>query len=237
MKILWNNLLDDAELSSLNASLNYPVTNLQDSFLYVRTQSSIDVDTVTIMFDEDASISDFFWGYTNATKFVLRLYNYENELLYTETINDPDPQWGSVGFDIVEDVDHAELDIIGDEIGTYLGGIGIGIAYVMPDPLSEWDETPIDNSDWSRSPAGQTLQNYTRPLRREPRKFADVSHAIKEEIMALYYEVGTGAALWFDFTELDHDYKKPLYGIIANIINPQKNGRMWEFDIVAEEAR
>ena len=55
--------------------------------------------------------------------------------------------------------------------------------------------------------------------------------------MELYYSTGKGKCLWFDFTELDHDYKKPLYGKITNEIDPQKNGRRWDFNIEIMEAR
>ena len=237
MKILWQGLIENATLSSLNASLNYPVSNLQNFFLYEKTQSSIDVDTITALFEQESSISDFFWGYTNATRLVLRLYNYEDELLHTEIINNPAQDWGAVEFDTVDDVYYAEVDVVGDSIGTYIGGMDWGIGYIMPDPLSEWDETPVDNTDYSESPSGQSLQNYTRPLRREPRAFMDVTHEIKEEIMALYYETGKGKCLWFDFTELAHDYKKPLYGKIIEEINPKKNGRRWDFNINIMEAR
>ena len=237
MKILWQGLMENATLSSLNASLNYPVNNLQNPFLHEKTQSSIDVDTITALFEQESSISDFFWGYTNATQLVLRLYNYEDELLHTEIINNPAQDWGAVEFDTVDDVYYAEVDVVGDSIGTYIGGMDWGIGYIMPDPLSEWDETPVDNTDYSESPSGQSLQNYIRPLRREPRAFMDVTHEIKEEIMALYYETGKGKCLWFDFTELAHDYKKPLYGKIIEEINPVKNGRRWDFTINIMEAR
>jgi len=237
MKILFENYFDSATLSSVNASLNYPIENLQDSFLHTRYQSSIDVDTITAYFAEDVSISDFFWGFTNATKLILRLYDYENVLLFSITINNPDPAIDGIEFDTIDDVDHAELYIEGLAVGTYLGGIGIGLCYIMLDPLSAWEEPDYDNSDFDESSGGQTLQNYVRPLRGYSLSFTDIPREITDEIMTLYRSVGIGKPLWVDITELAHDFVSPIYGKIMSAISPRRNGRRYDFDITIKEAR
>ena len=86
MKILFDNYLIDSTLSAEFASLNYPVSNLQDNVLHKRYQCIQDSDTITITFSESLDVSCFYYAYTNATYLQLRLYNIALQNRYKDTI-------------------------------------------------------------------------------------------------------------------------------------------------------
>ena len=237
MKILFDNLVIGSTLTSTNASNNYPPANLQDTSLIRRLQSSLDWDSVTIQLDETGSISDVFWGYTSAAQIVLRFYDYEGVLLYTHTITNPDSWIGHEAFPVVSGVDYVELYFDGD-LDVYLGGLGLGVAVTMPDPLASWRETPEDNSVVSESPHGQTNQDYIRPLRQLPFEFpAVMTREQTDTIEELVNGVGKGFPLWVDPFEDNHDFMKPIYAKITEAVPVTKDGRTYGFALSLKEAR
>jgi len=237
MKILFHNLIDDATLTGEHTSFNYPPENWQSTSIYKRVQSSLHYDTVTIVFENyDATISDFWYAFTNATLIIIRLYDYENGLIYEHRIDEPEEDIGHIWFTPIEDVDSMEIYYEGP-LGVYLGGIGVGQAYVMPDPEAAWAETDEDNSIVSESPYGQTNQDYVRPLRSYPFRFPDLSRNEMNEMQELIRRVGRGRPLWIDPFDLNHDFMKPLYGKITNALKADKNGRTYYFTLEIKEAR
>lgn len=81
MKILFGNLLESATLSSLHAEDAYPVTNLISPFLRQVYQADNPADEITIAFDEDVQIDSIFWGFTNAKRLRVNLYDSADNLL------------------------------------------------------------------------------------------------------------------------------------------------------------
>lgn len=235
MKILFDNVVIGSTITSPYESLNYPADNLQDEILRRRYQSSRDIDTITIAFEDEADVSCFFWAFTNATQMILRLYNFSDELIFSQTIDDPD-QLSVIYFDR-NYAASAEIDITGSTTGVYLGGVGLGEEVTFPDPDYEWPENYTDNSVLSSSKEGQTLQNYVEPLRVHQFNFSDLTRNEMNAIKELYESVGIGYQLWFDFFEDDHDFIGPMYGFFSEPIQPKKNGRRYNFTITVREAR
>jgi hypothetical protein len=62
MRILFDNVLDVATLTSLNAEDAYPVRNLISPFLRQIYQASGATDTITIALTEDVDIDAIFWA-------------------------------------------------------------------------------------------------------------------------------------------------------------------------------
>jgi hypothetical protein len=236
MKILFDNYIADSTLTALHASLNYPVTNLQDSVLRKRYQCTQDSDTITITFSEPMNVDSFFYAYTNATYLQLRLYRDYETLLFTLTIDDPVEECGAHFFSLVEDVEYAELDIRGSE-GVYLGAPGIGDAIDFPDPENTWKDTIQDNSSSSENVYGSTWTDYIEPLRIHNWICREITIEDALYYISLYKLTGIGKPLFIDPFENNHDFMEPLYAKFTNPIDKQKNGRRWQLNIDIKECR
>jgi hypothetical protein len=234
--ILFDNLIDDSEITSLHASLNYPVENLQNSVLRKRYQCSEDVDTLTFIFsDSNSLVKDFWYAFTNAAYLQLRLYDHYGLLLHTITINYPDNDMETYHFTGVYAA-YAELDIQGDE-GVYLGGIGLGNAISFPDPEGKWNEPLTDNSIAVSSLGGQSKSEYIEPLRRYSFNFIDITREDLNYYIGLIKNLGKGKPVFMDLFENNHDFILPIYAKITAQPTPRKDGRNYEFDLPIEEAR
>lgn len=234
MIVLFDNIVDDSVITSINASLNYPASNLQDSALRKRYQCSTDTDTIAIVFAETLEVSSFWYAFTSATAMELRLYNDSDGLLHTITISDP------INIDAYHfngvDVDYAELDISGAG-GVYLGGIGLGVGIEFPDPDNEWEEPFTDNSSAVQSRAGQSKQDYVEPLRVHGWMFRDVVLDDANYYVDLYKATGIGLPIWIDPFENDHSFMEPVYAVMTQPIKKVKDGRNYRFNLNIKEAR
>ena len=81
MRILFYNLLETGTLASLNAEEAYPVSNLISPFLRQIYQASAANDTITLEFDSDQIVDSIFWGFTNARRMRVNLYDNSDVLL------------------------------------------------------------------------------------------------------------------------------------------------------------
>ncbi len=235
MKIVFDNIVLDSTLSSLRASLNYPIENLQNSILKNRYQSVQSTDTITIDFSETLRVSSFFYSYTNATYLQLRLYVGSDSLVFTLTITDPESETDAKYFTAIE-ADYAELDIIGPD-NVYLGGIALDDPVEFPDPDNAWQESYQDNSSVSENDDGNTNQDYIKPLRINNWIFRDVTRYDSNFYKELYILTGIGKIIWVDAFEDNHDYLKPLYCKMTAPFQPKKNGRRFNFELSIKEAR
>ena len=76
MKILFDNLLESATFSSVNASANYPVSNLVDGFLRVRYQAAATTDSIEITPTSAITMNSFYLGYIgNVSSITLRVFS------------------------------------------------------------------------------------------------------------------------------------------------------------------
>ena len=235
MKVIFDNIVLDSTLSSLNASLNYPVTNLQDSVLKRRYQSVVSSDTITVDFSETLFVSSFFYAYTNATSIIIRLYIGSDSLVFTLTITDPESEIGAHYFTGVY-ADYAEIDIIGPE-NIYLGGIALSDPVEFPDPDYAWPENYQDNSSVSENSDGNTNQDYMKPLKIYNWTFKNVTRSDTNFYKELYELTGIGKIIWLDATERNHDFLEPLYCKMIAPLQPKKNGRRYNFQLNVKEAR
>ena len=233
MKILFNNVFEDASFLATNESLNYPVPNLAHPFLRKRFQSSSTSSLVTASFDSDQSMSCFFYGWHNLTSMDVVFKNSGGGTLHTINITDPE-DIGVEMFTQIDTVRSVELTITGAS-GVYLGGIGSGLCYCMPDPLAVYDAGNQDNSDFIESPHGQTLQTYIEPLRSLGFGFREL--IIKKEIDDKYKSVGVGKPLFFDLFEEDRTKEAPIYGKITKSFAFKYSPRRYNFALEIREAR
>lgn len=137
----------------------------------------------------------------------------------------------------IENVRKITIEATTDDTYLYIGGIGVGKSYKMPDPDQGFSEGWLDNSIISRSQAGQSLAEYVTPLRQYGYSFSTVERSLMNELQQKYKEQGIGAHLWLDSTEKNHDFIAPMYGILEEWSESNKDGKRYNFDITLTEAR
>lgn len=236
MKLLFNGLLENSTLSSQYPSNSYPLSNLQDSFMTRRYQSSRDTDIIMMTFESESDVDCFFWGYTNAIQIIFGLYDYENALLYQQTIDNPEVGVDSIYFDMVEDASYALITISYDSIGVYLGRCDCGLVSVYPDPLQDFEEDFSDATVSNKSPNGQTSFDRAEPLRSPRFEFKGIGHDEMEAIKTDYINFGIGRPLFIDPFDKNHDFMMPYYGTIQRPLGSKKNGVNREFILETEES-
>jgi hypothetical protein len=262
MRILNTNLLDTATLSAGGTSVNYPLANLKHVFLKKKFQQIIDYPDVTysgtpitytgevvfdisdetsaltLTWDTDQTIDTVMLGYTNAKQIELRLYDSASALLYSSQFTDD--ELGAV-FAAVAGVRSAKVLMAADGdaalMTVYLGGLGIGLSYVMPDPVNDWQHGLVDNSFGVQTLDGQVLGQYIEPLRSHVYNFMTNSFAIFNEVKAIVKAAGKYTPLWIAPFENSFATVKPLYATINGMESIAKNDNVYSFSLTFQEAR
>lgn len=237
MKLLFDGLIGSSTLSSQYPSNSYPLSNLQDSFLTRRYQSSRDIDVVMMLFAAPSDVDCFFWGYTNAIQIVFSLYDYENALLYSQTIDNPYSGVDSIYFDTVEDASYALISLSYDSIGVFIGGCDCGPVYEFPDPLENFENGFSDATIWNKSPNGQTSFDRAEPLRAHTFEFKGIDLSWMQEIENKYINYGIGRPLFIDPFNQNHDFMMPIWATIQRPLGNKKNGVNRETILEIEESQ
>jgi hypothetical protein len=263
MKILFENYALTSVITSLYTSANYSPYNLVHIFLRKRYQNTAGVDTLTFMMPADKSVNCFYFGYHNALEayrltedgeervtedgytrsissagMTITLKDYLGNTLYTETMLLIE-QFYALHFDTVEGVRSIEVSIDWTGVGAgYLGGVGFGMDYTMPDPIANWQDGALDNSIVGESLTGQVTQTRIEPLIDRTFNFAHVTReqyaAIKDYINA----VGNGRPFWIDCFEGAQDLMIPMYArIMGGIQSPAREDKKYSFTLNFREAR
>jgi hypothetical protein len=124
----------------------------------------------------------------------------------------------------------------------YLGGIGLGVSYEMPENtvMADWSDGTVDNSIFESNSIGQSTQNYVEPLVERQFKFADVPRTDFLKIKSAFSEMGNGRPFWIDFTDKNHEYFIPGYMKLKNgIESPARESGVdaYSFGLTFQEAR
>lgn len=196
-----------------------------------------DADALTLVWTTDQTIDMIAVGYTNAETLTLKLYDSADTLLDTQTFTSA--EYGK-SFTAVSGVRKAKLLMhdgsTDNPMTLYLGGLGIGQGYTMPDPFAEWEPGMIDNSFGERTPDGQVLGQYIEPLRSLSYSFEVEDKETFDEIYNLVALVGKLAPVWIAPFESNLAYEKALYATLEYV--PGKRGRRsFPFTLTFQEAR
>jgi len=260
MRILFDNAAKRATITSDNELTNYPASNLVSQFLEERWQENFSdppVAVITVAFDEPEDIDSLFFSYTNATSITAVTNTGAVAIGSTDTIEattsgaaiDTDDDafisvlkakkiTGAIYWDdIQEGVTDVTITLYADANPIYLGGIGLGLSYKMPDPAGAIPESFEDNSPSSGSVYGQSLQTLIDPLRTESYSFSGIKRDVVKEIWSQYLTVGLGGKVWLDVTEKNHDFKSPMYCKIEAVPATTKDGKYYNFSMSFTEAR
>lgn len=235
MRILFSNVFENASFLATNESFNYPVTNLAHPFLRKRFQSTSTSSVVTASFTSDQVMSCLFYGFHNFTSMTVVFKNSGGSTLLTLNITSPD-DIGVEYFTALTTVRSVVFTITGTN-GFYLGGVGGGACYSMPDPLAAYSPGDNDNSDFVETPDGQTLQNYITPLLEYEFGFRDQTGDIYKEVKERYRSVGVGKPLFIDLYEDNRAKDTPLYGKLMAAPGFAYQPRRYSFTLKMREAR
>jgi hypothetical protein len=123
-----------------------------------------------------------------------------------------------------------------DGLKPFLGGLGAGCCYEMPNFLSVYERPNPDNSISSESPGGQSQQNFVKPFRAYNFSFntyADIAKAVYNE----YIKAGVGKPLYIDIFEDAHDVEAPVYSKILAPIGPVQGKISNTYSLSIKEVR
>ena len=264
MKILFDNVVKNAALSSLNASANYPVRNLRDGFLRVRYEVGATNDVVSIALDEPTFINALYFGYTgNLADIQVALYR--DGILQTvalgavHEVSSGGPirifetgvikHFGAGAVDYFGDYDGEQFasrhfdPVIADEIvfqftgvnPFYIGGVGAGLALDLPPAVAAWDDGYIDESVVTRSAHGQVQQQYIEPRDSFSFSFDSVEFDDFYMLKEAFRSVGS-EPVWVTFFEDSEDTFPPGYFSVT-MSDQQRLRNNYSFTLRFEEAR
>jgi len=238
MKILFKNIIENnSGISATNQSLNYPVGNIAHPFLKKRFKSTGTTSLIIIDFDTDQCVSCFFWGYHSMTSFDVEFKNSVGTVLHTLNITTtPNTQVDSEYFPEITTVRSIEMTI-NDSTGVYLGGLGAGCCFTMPNFISEYKKGNQDSSFDVESNDGQSLQNYSKPKRVYGLNFGALNDETTNLINDEYVLVGIGKPLYIDIFENLQSKEPPIYAKILTALNFNKNKLSATFALQIREAR
>jgi hypothetical protein len=234
MKILFENGALSATRSSLFPNGNYPLENIAHPFLKKIYKSTADEDTVTLEWTSAKVVNCVYIAFTNAQSIEARLYNADAVLLKIVSLSASD--LGST-FLAVAGVRRATFSFVAptDEY-LYVGSIGIGESYAMPDPIADWKDGGLDNSVKGRSKDGQVWISKVPTLRQFGANFKVFSFEEHQEIKALVFALSR--PVFVDLFETAHSKMPPLYcDIDGGFANPTKGERQFTFSLTFVEAR
>ena len=237
MRILFENIIKDADISSLQESLNYPASNLSHPYIKKRYQSNGSItDTITILFAEDRSANCIFYGNHNLTDLVIRLKDSGGITILTINITDPTDGNGREYFSTFTNIRSIEIDVTGPSPAPYLGGFAAGIYYQNINFLTGYPEGAQANWGVNKSPSGQTNVNNVKPLREFSFQFRERTKEDKDEFLSLIDENGPGPH-WHDLTECDINFLPIQYATIVAYPGMQRNGRRYDNNLSIQESR
>ena len=205
MIVLFNNLIYNATISTDTVDANYPVTNLQNdepSKIYKATQASA---VITITLSDTSTINCLYLANTNATGAVASFYDSDNNLQGSTVI---DVDRGGACFTSVGYVDKIILTLSGSD-AVYLGCIGTGAKYQMPNPLNDVLPKPIDNTVRNISDSGTGFFNRVPIQIAISTNFANIARTLYNEIFGLW--AALAHPVWVDVREDYNGIINPMF--------------------------
>jgi len=249
MKILFTNLLDTATLSAGGTSVNYPLANLKHPFLKKKFQQTVaisggsisDADALTLTWTTDQVIDFVAVGFTNAKTLTLKLYNSANTLISSQVFTYP-----ALGksFPAISGVRKVKLlmhnGTSDNPMTLYLGSLGIGLGYAMPNPRYDWENGLKDNSFGVTTIDGQVSGQYVEPLRSLRFSFVTHDQDIVLYILSQVKNLGKFTPLWvLPFSGVLATFPAIYATIPEGLENTSfdEDRRQYNFDLTFQEAR
>ena len=237
MRILYNNLLDNASLSATNENPAYPVENIVSYYLEKPFKATGNSSVITCTLDSTYTIDCVGYGYHNFDTMNLKfkdslgveITNFNVTLEENETIY----YFSSA----IDDVKTIEITLT--TISAYLmaGAFSFGEYLEMP-VLRRGAEYPIGfRGSSSISGGGQASGNRRKPLRLfGPLNFPNVTNAERQEIETMILLVQDVKPHFIDIWPDAHTSFAPFYGKISgdSLGITKKTYSGYEFDLTLE---
>lgn len=235
MRIIGDNRLNAAQLSSTNENLNYPLTNVIHEYLTKVYRSSINEDDITIEFNQDESIDCVVIGYHNLADITVKMYNIVDTLLDTQVLDVTDTMHY---FTQVDDVAYIVLEIDSDAAYCEIGSVWAGLKISMPSASFAFKETIGDRSAYSKTEGGQISGRKIAKLKGYNFSIPYASITEIRAIEIIIQDLQKVKNFWFDLFEDSHDTYEPIFCNITQISQATKlRGLAYNFTFSVEESR
>jgi hypothetical protein len=206
------------------------LSNIKDDFLKRIYKSTAATDSITIAFPAVQSVDCCYIGLTNSVTATLYLYNSGGLLVSTKTI---DTETSGGCFARVDFVSYAIITLAGTE-NIYVGNVGIGLTYKMPNPNNNIIKSHVDNSTTYSSDDGQYSINKIAWLKKVELSFFVLGMDLYNEIYALFSLIQT--PVWVDIYEELNNGINPTYSQLQFEEDAQTM-RKYTFKCTMTEAR
>lgn len=264
MKILFDNLIKDATIASVNAAPNYPARNLQDGFLRRRYQVEGTSDSLSVQFDGNISINCIYMGFIGnisdiavtmysggqaldltfdsihiAEENVIRIYDTDVIAMFAGGAADYFDDYSGLEFvsrhfNTITGVDEIRISYNGTD-PFYVGGLSAGLCVDIPPAIVQWEDSYQDNSIVTASPYGQTLTQYIEPLKQFVFTFEFVDYNRFIELKEIFREAGQVPCWVTFFEDSESDYPPGYY--VVQMQGQQRNRYTYTFTLIFTEAR
>jgi hypothetical protein len=231
MRILFDNLIFTSSVSADDVNANYPVTNLQAAHLTKIYKSTTTGAEVTITFQTVQTVNCCYIGFTNASAATVALYNASDTLIKTVTL---DTSRGGKTFTAALLVKYAIVTLAASDV-LYVGTIGIGNNYTMPDPDNNIVAKPVDRTSRDFSNGGQLYANYRDVVQQIDATFSQLLSGTYNEIFALF--AARRHSLWIDIYEENTGIIKPLYCDMTTNGDPSQSWKKYQMKFTFIEVR
>ena len=162
MRILYDNLLEDASNSATNADANYPVGNFTDTTLLTEFRATTNSAVITCTLDEASTVSTFAFGNHNINTLAIKLtdsvaatttYNYTaSDLKFSDSVTQE-----MIYETAVTDVEEIEYTIT-SVASLYIGGLSAG-QYIQFPSFDVMPKISRDSSGSSQKSRGGVTFN------------------------------------------------------------------------------
>jgi hypothetical protein len=235
MRILFFNEIENATVTSLNGSLNYPAESIYHVFLRKRFKAVVDNDMLTITLPAAVDMNCFFMAYHNISSGTVSFYDGSLAFIDSIALSAPGDPFVSY-FDTIA-VRRITVDIQSDDAAVYVGGIFAGLYTQMPEVLAGFPFAVNDATSFDQSPGGQVLRNQAPALRQRELTFDNLGLYEKIDLDNKILDLGIAKPVMIDLFEGNEDYDGILYGYLGKAREIENPGNRYTVKIQLNEAR
>lgn len=210
MKILYNNLLEQAALSAVNENESYPVSNLIDGFLELRFQGILSTTVITADFTTDQTVSCIALGYHNLSSGSYILKDSGGSTVLSGSLNvayDTDMTYFTA-------TTCRSIEItLASSTTLYLGGLSVGVPFF----IEYWNVNPgfsfPTQSAFTSLRGGQAIGTPAYTSEKWRATLSEITNTQRKE----YKEMIKTAKWWpcyADLYEDAHDEQRPIHAIL-----------------------
>ena len=236
MKLLYDNLIQTATLSSDNATSTTNVNNLKDRILKLKYDATGSTDTVYAEWTSDQTISCIALGYHNLSGASYVLKNSGGSTIGSGTL-EYSYDTNMTYFAAVSGVRTLEVSLTSSD-NIYLGGLGCGTTFDVDghNVNPRFDFQNQGSATWLTG--GQTYGAQSAVLEYW-RATIEVENSDRLLFKSALNKVGNWFPIYADLYEENHAEQRPIYGILQGDgqFSRDSYNKLYGTTIVVKEAR